>query len=215
MIAILLAVIAAVGWGAADYFGGGASRDGTPVFVVVALGELLGVVLMAPALIARGVPPPASPRLLLAAVAGVAVTAELGLIYRALARGEAFITAPVGALGTAGAVTIGLIGGDPLGITIGTGLLCAGRRRGQRLDLVWRRRARAQELGRADRCNLCGRRGRRRHHAHLPARRQPPRPLLGHRHRARQHRAVRRPRRTRGCPAQSLIGLPVHVIIAA
>ena len=125
MIAIVLAAAAAIGWGAADYFGGDASRRGTPVFVVVALGELLGVVLMLPVLIARGVPPPADPRLLLAAVAGLAVTAELSLIYRALARGEAFITAPVGALGTAGAVTIGVIGGDRIDAAIALGLFCA------------------------------------------------------------------------------------------
>jgi drug/metabolite transporter (DMT)-like permease len=124
VIAVVLAVAAAVGWGAADYFGGDASRGDTPVFVVVALGELLGVVLMLPVLIARGAPP-ADPGLLLAAVAGVAVTVELSLIYRALARGEAFITAPVGALGAAGAVTIGLIGGDPFDATIALGLLCA------------------------------------------------------------------------------------------
>jgi uncharacterized membrane protein len=55
----------------------------------------------------------------------VAVTVELALIYRALGRGQAFITAPTGALGTAGAVTVGLIGGDPLGIGLATGLACA------------------------------------------------------------------------------------------
>lgn len=124
MIAVLLAVTAAVGWGAADYFGGDASRGGTPVFVVVALGELLGVVLMAPVLIARGLPP-ASPRLLLAVVAGAAVTVELSLIYRAIGQGQSFITAPVGALGAAGAVSLGLIGGDRLDVTIAAGLLCA------------------------------------------------------------------------------------------
>jgi drug/metabolite transporter (DMT)-like permease len=125
MIAILLAVMAAAGWGAADYFGGDATRSETSVFVVVAVGALLGMLLLVPVLIAHGAPPPASPRLLLAALAGVAVTVELSLIYRALSRGFAFITAPVGALGTAGAVTIGLIGGDPLDLTIAAGLVCA------------------------------------------------------------------------------------------
>jgi drug/metabolite transporter (DMT)-like permease len=58
-------------------------------------------------------------------VAGVAVTVELGLIYRALSRGEAFITAPTGALGAAAAVTVGLIGGDPVSLALGIGLACA------------------------------------------------------------------------------------------
>jgi drug/metabolite transporter (DMT)-like permease len=124
-VVILLAVAAAVGWGASDYYGGDASRSDTSVFAVVATSELLGVGLLLPALAARGVPPPITPRLLLAAVAGVAVTAELALIYRALSRGDAFITAPVGALGAAAAVTIGLVGGDPLDLAIAAGLLCA------------------------------------------------------------------------------------------
>jgi drug/metabolite transporter (DMT)-like permease len=122
---VLRAVIAAAGWGAADFFGGDASRSRTPVLVVVAVSELLGAALLAPALIARGIPPPADSGLLLAVLAGIAVTVELGLIYLALSRGDAFITAPVGALGAGGAVTIGLIGGDPLDLTIAAGLLLA------------------------------------------------------------------------------------------
>jgi drug/metabolite transporter (DMT)-like permease len=121
---ILLAVGAAVGWGAADFFGG-AFRRQTPVFVIVAVSELIGLVMLVPVLIARGIPLPDNPRLLLSCVAGLGVTVELGLIYVALSRGEGFITAPVGALGTAIAVTIGLVGGDPLSLLIGAGLLCA------------------------------------------------------------------------------------------
>jgi uncharacterized membrane protein len=122
---ILLALTAALGWGAADYFGGDATRRETPVFVVVAVAELIGAALLVPVLIVRGTPPPEDPRLALAAVAGVAVTVELSLIYRALSRGEAFITAPVGALGTAGAVGLGLVAGDPLGPLVAIGLACA------------------------------------------------------------------------------------------
>jgi drug/metabolite transporter (DMT)-like permease len=122
---ILLSVAAALGWGASDFYGGDAPRRDTSVFVIVALSELFGVALLLPALVARGVPLPDNPRLLLAAAAGVAVTAELSLIYRALSHGDAFITAPVGALGAAAAVTIGLIGGDPLNLVVAAGLLCA------------------------------------------------------------------------------------------
>jgi drug/metabolite transporter (DMT)-like permease len=122
--AILLAVGAAVGWGAADFFGG-AFRRRTPVLVIVAVSELMGLVVLVPVLIARGTPFPNSPRLLLACVAGIGVTVELALIYVALSRGEGFITAPVGALGAAIAVTAGLMGGDPLSPLIAAGLLCA------------------------------------------------------------------------------------------
>lgn len=121
---ILLAAGAAMAWGAADYFGG-ASRGRTPVFVVVAVSELLGLCLLIPVLVARGVPLPSSPRLLLAVVAGAGVTIELSLIYLALSRGEGFITAAVGALGAAAAATVGLITGDPLDAPVAAGLACA------------------------------------------------------------------------------------------
>jgi len=123
--AVLLGIAAAVGWGASDFFGGDASRHDTPVFVVVAVAQLIGLALLAPVLLVRGVAPPLDSRLLLAAVAGVATTCELSLIYVALSRGAAFITAPVGALGAAAAVTIGLIGGDPLDAALAVGLLLA------------------------------------------------------------------------------------------
>lgn len=123
--AVALALTAAIGWGASDYFGGDALRRATSVFTVVAATEFLGFVLLVPALIARGVAPPLSTRLMLALVAGVAVTVELSLIYRALSQGLAFITAPTGALGTAAAVAVGLIAGDPVGVMAGVGLGCA------------------------------------------------------------------------------------------
>jgi drug/metabolite transporter (DMT)-like permease len=125
MIAVLLAATAAIGWGASDFFGGDASRQDTPVFAVVAITELLGTLLVAPILVIRGIPPPDSPRLLFAALAGIAVTCELGLIYRAISRGNAFITAPTGALGAAAAAGVGLMGGDPFSVTVAAGLLLA------------------------------------------------------------------------------------------
>ncbi len=123
--AVVLAAMAAVGWGASDYFGGDASRAEVPVFVVVAVAELIGVALLVPVLLARGVAPPADPRLLLAGVAGVTVTIELSLIYRALSHGRAFITAPVGALGSVFAVAVGLTAGERLGPVVALGLSCA------------------------------------------------------------------------------------------
>lgn len=125
MIAIVLAAVAAIGWGTADFLGGDASRGDTPVFMIVAVTELLGTLVAVPVLLFRGVPPPGGPALAWAALAGVAVTCELGLIYRALSRGDAFITAPTGALGAAFAAAAGLIGGDPLSLPVVAGLLLA------------------------------------------------------------------------------------------
>lgn len=122
--AVLLAFGAAVGWGASDFYGGVFGRD-MHVFLIVAGSELVGLALLTPVLVARGVPLPHDPRLLLAGVAGVAVTLELSLVYLALSRGEAFITAPIGALGAATAAVAGLLAGDPLTATIAAGMLCA------------------------------------------------------------------------------------------
>jgi drug/metabolite transporter (DMT)-like permease len=125
MLVILLATVAAVGWGASDYFGGDTSRHDIPVFTIVAAAELTGAAMMLPVLAVHAILPPAKPGLALAAVAGVAVAIELSLIYRALGNGHAFITAPVGALGAAMAASIGLISGDPLSLTITAGLAFA------------------------------------------------------------------------------------------
>jgi drug/metabolite transporter (DMT)-like permease len=122
--AVLLAIGAAIGWGAADFLGGAFRRE-TPVLVIVCVSELIGLAVLIPALMLRGIPLPTDPRMLLACVAGVAVTVELSLIYVALSRGEAFVTAPVGALGAAAAVIVGLISGDPLNLAIAAGLICA------------------------------------------------------------------------------------------
>jgi len=122
--AILLAIGAAIGWGAADFLGGAFRRE-TRVLVIVCVSELIGLVALVPVLLLRGVSLPTDPRLLLACVAGAGVTVELGLIYVALSRGEAFITPTVGALGAATAVIVGLIGGDPLNLVVAAGLVCA------------------------------------------------------------------------------------------
>jgi len=122
---ILGAGAAAVAWGVSDFVGGDVSRRETPVFMVVAVSEVFGVLLLLPVLLAQGSALPGSPRLLAAALAGCSTTLELGLVYRALSRGRALITAPVAALGAAVAVVIGVLGGDSLGPTILVGLTCA------------------------------------------------------------------------------------------
>ena len=125
MAVILGAGAAAIGWGISDYMGGDVSSRDAPVFLVVAISEVVGVILLLPVLVAHLGSVPGDPRLLLAALAGVSATLELGLIYRALSRGRALITAPVGALGAAVAVTVGMIGGNPLDPMILAGLACA------------------------------------------------------------------------------------------
>lgn len=94
------------------------------MFSILVVSELLGAAMIAPALVATGMGH-WSGRGLLACAAGVGVTVELSVVYYALSVGAAFITAPVGALGTALAVTAGLLGGDRLTLSIALGLVCA------------------------------------------------------------------------------------------
>jgi uncharacterized membrane protein len=118
--------VAALGWGASDYFGGRTTAGrGVSVFAVVALAEAAGALGLVPVLLVHDptIPPIAS--VIPAAVAGVGVTVELTLVYAALSRGDAFITAPVGALGAALASGIGIAGGDRLSTLAGIGLICA------------------------------------------------------------------------------------------
>jgi drug/metabolite transporter (DMT)-like permease len=91
----------------------------------VAISQLISLVLLAPVLIVHGVAPLADPRLLFACLAGLGVTVELRLVYLAISRGDAFITAPVGALGAMLAVLVGLLGGDRISDLIALGLVCA------------------------------------------------------------------------------------------
>jgi drug/metabolite transporter (DMT)-like permease len=122
--AIPLALLASFGWGAGDFFGG-ASRRQTPVFVVLAVSQAIGLALLVPVMIAHGAAPPGDPRLLFAGLAGLGVTVELRLVYLALSEGDAFITAPVGALGATMAAVVGLISGDRLDLVIAGGMACA------------------------------------------------------------------------------------------
>jgi len=119
---IALAVLASIGWGASDFFGGLSRRD-VLVFSVLTVSQLLGAAMIVPAIALTG-PPRVSGHLLLACVAGLGVTLELGVVYYAVSIGAAFIGAPVGALGTALAVTTGLLGGDLLTRGIALGLVC-------------------------------------------------------------------------------------------
>lgn len=124
-VVIFGALIAAIGWGISDYAGGDAARRDAPVFAIVAISQVLGVVLLIPALVAHGDQIAPDPRFLFAVLAGFSVTFELSLIYRALSRGSALINAPVAALGAVVAVVIGLVGGDALSPLIVVGLVCA------------------------------------------------------------------------------------------
>ena len=200
MDAIWLAAGAAVGWGVADYFGG-ASRGRTPVLVVVAVSEVLGLCLLIPVLVARGVaaarePAPATCRTrrggrhgrarshLPRAQPGRGLHHRLGGRAR---RGRRRHGWPVRRRHArrAGRSRAGL----------------RPRRRGRHRVDVRRPQPRRRAAPERRPVRRRGVRGSR--HAHQLPRSRPGRPLLGNRRGARQHGAVRGPDRVRGQPRQS------------
>jgi drug/metabolite transporter (DMT)-like permease len=115
----LLALVSAVLYGAADFFGGIAARR-APVVPVVTLAQGTGVVLL---LALMPLLPPASPStadLSWGAAAGIAGGAGVAWLYRALAIGTMAIVAPVTAVcAVAIPVAVGLILGErPAALTL-------------------------------------------------------------------------------------------------
>lgn len=101
--AVLLALGAAAGWGAADFLGGVAGRRGGPgsELGITVWSQAIGLVLLA--VLAPAVSPtaPAASDLAWGALAGVGGGAGVALLYRGLARGRMNVVAPVTAAGAA------------------------------------------------------------------------------------------------------------------
>jgi uncharacterized membrane protein len=111
MLASLLALGSAAMYGAADFLGGLAARR-TNTLAVVVVSQLSGLVVLA---VVVALLPQASPTmrdLTWGAVAGIAIGAGLGLLYRALAIGRMAVLAPTTAVC---AVAIPLMGAIVLG----------------------------------------------------------------------------------------------------
>lgn len=101
--AVLLALGAAAGWGAADFLGGVAGRRGGPgsELGITVWSQAIGLVLLA--VLTPFVSPtaPAGSDLAWGALAGVGGGAGVALLYRGLARGRMNVVAPVTAAGAA------------------------------------------------------------------------------------------------------------------
>lgn len=96
--ASLLALGAALSWGAGDFLGGVASRR-ISVLAVLAVSQTAGLVGLAALVLASRQGPPGVSELAPAAAAGVAGVVGLAAFYRALAIGAMGIVAPISAAG--------------------------------------------------------------------------------------------------------------------
>ncbi len=119
MLSILYGLLSAIGWGAADFTGGFASRRNSP-YRVLFLAEFAGLILLLLIALSVGEPIPSLPAWLWSGIASGMGTYGLILLFRALAEGQMTVAASVSALLAAcipvvvGSVTEGLP--DPLTI---------------------------------------------------------------------------------------------------
>lgn len=110
--AALLGLVAAAGYGGADFFGGLLARRGGILSVVVG-SQLAGLVVLAVAVVPFGGGRPTAAALLWGSVAGAAMATGLLVYFRGLAQARMGVVAPVAAVVTASLpVAVGLAAGE-------------------------------------------------------------------------------------------------------
>ena len=108
---MLLALLASLLWGTADFLGGTATRR-LPVTSVVGVSQLVALLGLVPVAVATGALDEPRSYLLPGVLAGVVGPLALAAFYRALSVGTMGVVAPVAALGVVVPVAAGLIGGE-------------------------------------------------------------------------------------------------------
>jgi len=98
--AILLGLVSAASWGAADFSGGVATRR-TNVYTVIIFSQLVGIVILIGLAVLLSAHLPASGDIILGSIAGISGAIGLIFLYRGLAGGSMAIVAPIAALVTA------------------------------------------------------------------------------------------------------------------
>jgi drug/metabolite transporter (DMT)-like permease len=109
--AVLLALSASLVWGFAD-FGAGAATRRLPVFVVAAVSQTAGLVVVAAVVLASADAAPSRRQFAWAAFAGVVGVVGLSFFYRALAMGTMGVIGPITATAAIVPVAYGLGSGE-------------------------------------------------------------------------------------------------------
>ena len=107
----LLALLASVLWGTADFLGGTATRR-LPGFSVVGVSQLVALLGLVPVAVLTGALDEPRDYVVPAVLAGAAGLVALAAFYRALAVGTMGVVAPVAALGVVVPVAAGLLDGE-------------------------------------------------------------------------------------------------------
>jgi drug/metabolite transporter (DMT)-like permease len=124
MFGIVLALGASAGWGVADFMGGVLSRR-HPLFAVIVISQLAGLVATSSILIARGAAFPGIERIWPALGGGVLSAVALASFYRALAVGSMSVVAPILSTSAAVPVLVGIARGERPDPIQSVGLLLA------------------------------------------------------------------------------------------
>lgn len=120
----LLALLAALFLGVADFLGGALSRRVAQISVLV-LSQLVATIAVVPRILAEPIGPDALPAYGWGAVSGIGAAVGVAALYRALAIGTMGVVAPIAALSVLVPVGAGIVGGDTAGPLLITGMIAA------------------------------------------------------------------------------------------
>lgn len=111
----LFALATSLLWGLAD-FGGGLLTRRTPALTVVVVSQIMAAAVLGVIVLATGGWSEAGPQLWFAVAAGVVGPVAMLCFYKALALGPMGVVSPLGSLGVAVPVSVGLIAGERPGL---------------------------------------------------------------------------------------------------
>ncbi|MCX3288089.1 DMT family transporter [Streptomyces sp. NEAU-H22] len=120
----LFALATSLLWGLAD-FGGGLLTRRTPALTVVVVSQSVAVVVLGAVVVATGGWSEAGPQLWFAVAAGLVGPVAMLAFYKALALGPMGVVSPLGSIGVAVPVGVGLMLGERPGLLQFTGILVA------------------------------------------------------------------------------------------
>ncbi|NGO46258.1 EamA family transporter [Streptomyces ureilyticus] len=120
----LFALATSLLWGLAD-FGGGLLTRRTPALTVVVVSQSIATVVLGAIVVATGAWSEAGPQLWFAVAAGLAGPVAMLAFYKALALGPMGVVSPLGSLGVAVPVGVGLVLGERPGLLQFAGIAVA------------------------------------------------------------------------------------------
>jgi drug/metabolite transporter (DMT)-like permease len=123
-VAVALALLTSVAYGLSNYVGPRLARD-APLYLLLVVGQSCSLVLAAVVVAGQGVPLPTGGDVGFALLAGLGNAGGLVLLYRAAEVGPLSVIMPIGALGAAVPVVVGVAGGEGLTVMKAAGMALA------------------------------------------------------------------------------------------